>query len=112
MPSGAVNFFTVANVNVVSNENVFVQYGIPPSYLRPGTNSIAVELHRHAAGGQDASFDLELAANIPPTPPQVAIVSPLDQTTITGGDLLVQCRRAGRAIRARDWGDSGLFFDQ
>jgi hypothetical protein len=88
MPRGAVDFFTLANVNVVSNENAFVQYGIPSYYLRPGTNTIAVELHQHAAGGEDASFDLELIANIPPTPPEVKILHPVDGSVVPAGNNL------------------------
>jgi hypothetical protein len=90
MPAGTPNFLTRATANVETNENVFAQFALPIYWLRPGTNCIAVELHQHASGGHDASFDLELLENLPQARPQVQITSPADGTIWNGGDLIVQ----------------------
>src|SRR3954467_1909832 len=86
MPAGTPNFSTRATVNVETNENAFVQLGLPTYWVTPGTNLLAVELHQHASGGHDASFDFEIIANLPQARPTVQIVSPADATIWSDGD--------------------------
>src|SRR4051812_44634738 len=37
MPEGPVNYFTWAKTNIETNENSFVQFGVPATLLRSGT---------------------------------------------------------------------------
>ncbi|HOC54673.1 MAG TPA: GDSL-type esterase/lipase family protein [Verrucomicrobiota bacterium] len=59
---------------VVTNEAVHTYYqtNIPVSFLPPGTNVLAVEIHKFAASAPSLSFDLELFGSgdyAPPAPP-------------------------------------------
>ena len=43
-------------------ENVWLSYPLSPASLRPGTNTLAVEVHRYSRSEADLSFDLQLTA--------------------------------------------------
>ena len=90
MPGGPVDFNTKAVLNIETNENQFLQWGVFPWLLTANTNVLAVEVHQHAAGGSDCSFELELIANIPATTPQVSITSPADATITNGPQLRLE----------------------
>ncbi|MHA3769947.1 Ig-like domain-containing protein [Verrucomicrobiota bacterium sgz303538] len=62
MPSGAITNTTLASANSV--ENVWEEFEVPTSLLRPGRNVLAVEVHQVAATSSDVSFDAELVADI------------------------------------------------
>ena len=63
MPDGAVHYRTFAR-NVVGNadESAFFEQEVDPSFLRNGSNTLAVEVHQANASSSDISFDLELVA--------------------------------------------------
>ena len=65
-----------ATVNGVAEETYY-PVDVPLALLKPGRNTIAVELHQDEER-DDASFDLALSANhaVRDTPPTVAILSP------------------------------------
>jgi hypothetical protein len=102
MPGGAVVFQTLAVVNIETNESRFTQWGIFPGSLRQGTNIIAVEVHQHAAGGYDNSFDLELVANIPASAPVVQITSPSDGTITQVQQLRIETFTSDAAAHIRE----------
>ena len=61
MPNGPVSSTTLALATVSgSNENELVTAGLPVSFLRPGLNLIAVEVHQVDSSSSDISFALEL----------------------------------------------------
>jgi len=61
MPSGAINYLTLASTNVTGgDEDIFVDSFIDPELLSPGTNVLAVEIHQASITSSDVSFDLEL----------------------------------------------------
>jgi hypothetical protein len=79
MPTGEIGAFTLAATNVLGpDEARFFAAWLDPASLIIGTNVLAVEVHQFAtnSGSADISFDLELIANLPPTPPTVALISP------------------------------------
>src|SRR6185295_17692539 len=43
-------------------ENVWLSYPVSPATLRPGENTLAVEVHRYSRSEGDLSFDLQLAS--------------------------------------------------
>jgi hypothetical protein len=43
-------------------ENVWMSYPLSPTSLRPGTNTLAVEVHRYSRSEEDLSFDLQLTS--------------------------------------------------
>ena len=91
LPSGPLDYLTTATSLVDgAEENVFHQRGILPYYLRPGTNVIAVELHQHASGRADASFEMELIAGIPISRPIVTMTSPVDAETYEPGMIPIR----------------------
>ncbi len=71
-------------------EDVFVPTPIPNALglLRQGRNVIAVELHQDSPRTPDASFDLELCANLVQTrfPPEVAVTQPPAGALLQLGD--------------------------
>jgi hypothetical protein len=79
MPTGIVDASTLAATNVLGQDEArFFTRLLDPSVILIGTNVLAVEVHQFAtnSGSADISFDLELIANLPPSPPTVALLSP------------------------------------
>ncbi|MGI9239919.1 MAG: lamin tail domain-containing protein, partial [Verrucomicrobiales bacterium] len=62
MPDGAIDSSTRASSG--GNENAYVDFSIPKSFLVPGENVIAVEVHQSSGGSSDLSFDLDLDADV------------------------------------------------
>ena len=61
MPSGTVNYQTLAPGNTVGDdEDTFFVTTLPVSLIQEGMNYIAVELHQRESVPADASFDLRL----------------------------------------------------
>ncbi len=61
MPAGTINYQTKASHSISgSEEDVFYEYFVDPTYLVDGTNLIAVEIHQRSVTSSDMSFDLEL----------------------------------------------------
>ena len=76
MPSGTVNFNTIASGNV--SDAVVDTISIPTTNLISGDNVLAVEVHQqHAAGAQtssDITWGMKLDANVPAAGATVAVV--------------------------------------
>ena len=87
LPPGPISPLTPAVSNLQTNGNSFVQFGVYPFRLRPGTNILAVEVHQHPEGRADCSFDVEFLVDIPRLPPTVTIVSPTNNTVILQGNV-------------------------
>ena len=60
LPEGEINAQTVASA--IANEGTYTRFAIPASYLKPGENLIAAEVHQVSAGSSDISFDLSFSA--------------------------------------------------
>jgi hypothetical protein len=67
MPGGTITYTTLASTNLSSpEEDEFERMNLGLTYLRTGTNIIAVEIHQAIASSSDLGFDLELlAADLP-----------------------------------------------
>jgi hypothetical protein len=67
MPTGAVNYLTLAVSNALPADETtnFYATNISAALLRPGDNLLAVEVHQSSATSSDLSFDLELLATPP-----------------------------------------------
>ena len=74
MPTGTVASSTLALVAVSdAEERTFLAAPIVTTYLRTGTNLLAVEIHQNGPASTDVSFDLELLAATRPSRPRLAI---------------------------------------
>ena len=74
MPTGAVTYTTPATAAIGgSDESQFVLTNLPPSWLRPGTNVLAVEIHQINGTSSDVSFDLYLLGQSDPATPRLSI---------------------------------------
>jgi hypothetical protein len=114
LPSGPVGFFTAAVANLETNENSFAQFGFFPFQLRPGTNTLAVEVHQHPAGREDCSFDLELLANLPLERPSAVIVNPADGAVLSASPVSLEIAASSVAgnIRRVEWYTNGALLGQ
>ena len=83
MPSGAVDFQTVAP-NVPNNvENNFFTNTVSAGMLVEGENVLAVEIHQAGPNSSDVSFNLVFAGDRSTgnTPPNVSLISPPNNAT-------------------------------
>ena len=90
LPEGAVGPDTFADVNVELSESNLVQIGFSSGLFNPGTNVLGVELHQHPQGRHDASFDLELWANVPFARPTVSITHPAELAVLGTSNILLE----------------------
>jgi hypothetical protein len=61
MPGGAIGYLTLASSALGGDdEDAFVRMGINRTFLQPGQNLLAVEVHQAGTNSSDISFDLEL----------------------------------------------------
>jgi hypothetical protein len=70
MPTGAINYLTLASTNVTGSAN-FLPGTAPATRLVPGTNLLAIEVHQNSGASADMAFDVELDAvgyTLPPPP--------------------------------------------
>ncbi len=75
MPAGEINYRTPAVRAVARPEQDAInKIWLDPNRLRPGLNTIAVELHNASTNNQDVRFDLALVANAPFSPPPLRAV--------------------------------------
>ncbi len=64
MPTGSINYLTLASSTVVgTEEDIFHETSVDPGLLVNGTNVLAVEIHQINLTSSDISFDLELNTN-------------------------------------------------
>ena len=83
MPSGTINYLTLATTNCSDDGNIWQTATLPTGSLITGVNVIQVEIHQNLASSSDISFDLELKANalIDITAPVIASYIPADNST-------------------------------
>ncbi|MFC2089544.1 lamin tail domain-containing protein [Bacteroidota bacterium] len=66
MPSGPIDYTTLATSGIAgSAEDAYTSYQIEKSWLQPGTNVLAVEVHQSSSSSSDISFNLELSCYLP-----------------------------------------------
>ena len=90
MPASGVIYTTRALATVDNAaESEFFESSINPTFLQPGTNLIAVELHQSSSTSSDISFDLFLnALAVTNLPRGVFITSPGNSTVIAPTNVL------------------------
>ena len=83
MPTGAITADTPASTNEFgASETLFTEFSVPPSALRTGTNTIAVEVHQNYRSSSDLSFDLRLdGVEGTPSPDTTAPTVPANVTS-------------------------------
>jgi hypothetical protein len=72
LPSGPLS--TTSYAVGAGQESVFLEFTLPPSHLREGTNQLAFELHNSGDFSNDMGFAMSLRAVIPEPTPIVAFV--------------------------------------
>jgi len=93
MPSGAINYRTLAPVNVTgTGETSFFATNLPGALLLTGTNLLAVEVHQFSTNSGDLSFDLEILGITSPSP---------QRPTVTRGPYLQQGTPTNVIVRWR-----------
>ncbi len=87
MPTGEVLYTTTALAMVppeAGDESTnFYARVINPVLLSNGPNVLAVEIHQSSPTSANLRFDLELAGNVRPVPPVIAIASPTNRAVFT-----------------------------
>ena len=91
MPATGVIYTTRALEAVdAADESNFFESGVDPTFLRAGTNVLAVELHQSSSSSSDISFDLFLnALAVTNLPRGVFITSPAPNATVIGPTSVV-----------------------
>jgi hypothetical protein len=90
MPEGPVDYSTLAASPSYYDDEGFLIYGIPPTLLIEGTNVIAVEVHQVSRNNSGLGFDFALIANLPASPPSVAITAPVADQIINADTLTIE----------------------
>ena len=87
----AITYTSLAVSNALPDDETVTFYSAPvdPTWLVPGTNVIAVEIHQINNTSSDISFDLELIG-IGNSPPAVSIVAPVNAAVTGAGPLRLQ----------------------
>ncbi len=89
MPQGTITYKTFAASTVSgSAESTFFRFPINPSFLKKGSNTLAVEIHQRSGSSSDISFDLKVWGDNNPF-------------TITRGPYLQRVSKRGLVVRWR-----------
>jgi hypothetical protein len=90
MPASGVTYTTRAVATVDNaDESEFFESSVSPTFLQPGTNVIAVELHQSSSTSSDISFDLFLnALAVTNLPRGIFITSPANSTVVAPTNIL------------------------
>ena len=68
MPEGVIVFGTLAPATTGgSDETTFFEFTVDPSFLSPGSNTLAAEVHQSGATSSDVGFDLQVLAHKSPS---------------------------------------------
>jgi hypothetical protein len=85
-------------------DNTIDRTNLSRSFLLPGTNIVAVEIHQQALTSSDISFDFGLTGNVTAaTSPPIITRSPTNQTVMTGGATVFTVEATGAAPLAYQW---------
>lgn len=91
MPEGPITYKTLATTAVGgADESTFFERAIDPSYLIPGTNVLAIEIHQSAPSSTDLSFDFQLDATVFPKDVPPMVDAGPDLTNTLGQVILLQ----------------------
>ena len=82
MPTGPIDYLTPAP-RAIGDENAFSEFQVSPALLRPGANTLAVEIHQ-ATGSTDISFDCSLVGRTAAIARSETYASPEIQVTLSG----------------------------
>ena len=93
LPPGDIAYNTPA-FNV-TDEAAFLPTNVPPSYLVPGQNVFAAEVHQSGPNSSDVSFYLDLTGNTQNELPTVALVSPGEGALYTAPATISMTASAG-----------------
>ena len=83
--AGTIDYLTLANLAGDDGNTIFTNT-VAASFLNPGVNIVAVEVHQNNTGSTDVTFDLELIGStgaIINNPPSVVLTSPSNDSTYT-----------------------------
>ncbi|HKQ40014.1 MAG TPA: lamin tail domain-containing protein [Verrucomicrobiae bacterium] len=86
MPTGAVDYLTLAASTASDDGHSFSVSHISPASFVAGANVLAVEVHQAATNSSDIRFALELIGNARPS---ISISSPTNNQTITASSIIV-----------------------
>lgn len=90
MPEGPVNYRTLATSAVGgADESTFFERPVDPSYLRAGTNVVAIEIHQSSGSSTDLSFDFQLDATVLPNNRPPTVDAGPDQSNMVGQVLVL-----------------------
>ncbi|HKQ40332.1 MAG TPA: Ig-like domain-containing protein, partial [Verrucomicrobiae bacterium] len=84
MPTGTITYNTLAPGNATDDGTIYFPVAITPGLLRPGKNTLAVEVHQNVGTSSDLSFDLQLLGlpAIPRNgPPLVSLTAPTNNAS-------------------------------
>jgi hypothetical protein len=90
LPQGPLTYATPAISEGVDDGQFYFASPVDPTLLRGGENTLAVEVHQAAGGGDDLSFALALEANVDFQRPSVAITSPTNRASIGSASIPIE----------------------
>ncbi|HKX61210.1 MAG TPA: lamin tail domain-containing protein, partial [Verrucomicrobiae bacterium] len=94
MPEGPVTSATFA-FNASDDGNTIFSTNVPTSFLVPGQNVLAAEIHQNQPGSSDISFDLEFLGNEENERPIVSVISPSEGAFYTAPATITMNVAAG-----------------
>ncbi|HEY5915216.1 MAG TPA: lamin tail domain-containing protein, partial [Verrucomicrobiae bacterium] len=103
MPEGPFDYLTLANYAVAgAEETTYFLKSVDSSYLREGTNLLAVEIHQSSAGSSDISFDLSLTGTRVLLAPAI-LAQPASAVIFSGGTASFSVTAGGTAPLSYQW---------
>jgi hypothetical protein len=103
MPGGTVDFRTLASVAAAgTEETTYFPQTVSTSYLREGTNLLAVEVHQSATNSSDVSFDLSLAGTQQFVAPAI-LAQPVSRIVSLGGTVTFSVAAGGTGPLIYQW---------
>jgi hypothetical protein len=85
-------------------DNTIDRTNLSTSFLVPGTNIVAVEIHQQALTSSDVSFDFALTGNLrTASSPPIITRSPTNQTVMLNGTAVFSVDATGAAPLAYQW---------
>lgn len=103
MPDGAVDYRTPASTAAAgTEETTFFAQPVVSSFLREGTNVMAVEVHQSSANSSDVSFDLSLEGTRQFLVPAI-LAQPEDIVASVGGTASFLVLAGGSAPLSYQW---------
>lgn len=92
MPDGKIAYSSKASTEAADDGNTAQTKLIPLSFLKQGTNVIAVEVHQNKVNSPDLSFDLQLKAFTPAEMSNAALTRGPYMNTATQSSIVIRWR--------------------